>query len=71
MSPEPNKEYHLGLVARLPNGKPFGFIETIEGQELYFSVNHCTNRMVFHRLKIGDKVKFTIGSNKEGRVLIT
>ncbi len=59
---EPRRE---GRIAFLDYGKEFGFIETIDGREIYFHRNSIVNAD-FDRLAVGDLVRFHEETGDEG-----
>lgn len=59
---EPRRE---GRIAFLDYGKEFGFIETIDGREIYFHRNSIVKGR-FDRLAVGDLVRFHEETGDEG-----
>jgi cold shock CspA family protein/ribosome-associated translation inhibitor RaiA len=54
-----------GRVARFLAGKDCGFIETADGQELYFH-RHAVLDKAFDRLSVGDEVRFVESQGENG-----
>lgn len=54
-----------GRVARFVAGEDYGFIETDDGQEVYFHRNSVAGH-VFDRLRVGDPVRLTVTEGEKG-----
>lgn len=55
----------LGRVARFVAGEPYGFIETADGQEVYFHRNSVVDGS-FDQLKVGDEVRIVVAEGEKG-----
>ncbi|WP_237213278.1 HPF/RaiA family ribosome-associated protein [Falsiroseomonas oryziterrae] len=54
-----------GRVARFVAGEEYGFIETGDGQEVYFHRNSVAGH-AFDRLRVGDPVRLTVTEGEKG-----
>ena len=54
-----------GRVARFVAGEDFGFIDTEDGQEVYFHRNSVAGH-AFDRLRVGDPVRLSITDGEKG-----
>lgn len=55
----------LGRVSRLEPGLDYGFLETLDGREIYF---HCHSVLdgAFDKLEVGNKVRFAEEEGEQG-----
>ncbi len=56
-----------GSIVMLSQEKPFGFIETMDGDRLFFHKGNMFSPPDFDRLDMGSEVTFSIGSNAQGK----
>ncbi|MGE0737005.1 MAG: HPF/RaiA family ribosome-associated protein [Alphaproteobacteria bacterium] len=54
-----------GEIVRLFPDKDYGFIQSADGDEVYFHANSVSGR-AFSRLKVGDKVRYTSEAGDKG-----
>lgn len=54
-----------GVIKRLFLDEGYGFIQGLDGKELYFSANNVSN-IYFDQLKLGDKVEFLTAPANDG-----
>lgn len=69
MSPHrtrPHPEKHHGVVVRFMPEEAFGFIETPDGREVFFSRESVTSETQWQRLKKGSQVRFTEHEGDKG-----
>jgi ribosomal subunit interface protein len=54
-----------GRIVRFVAGEPYGFIETSDGQEVYFHRNSVVDG-TFDALKVGDEVRLSVAEGAKG-----
>jgi cold shock CspA family protein len=55
-----------GVVLRIAEGLPYGFIRGDDTKDWFFHQNHMVTRSDWSELKEGERVEFVIGSNNSG-----
>jgi len=55
-----------GKVKFITPDKPFGFLSTESGADLFFHKNNLSSKLNINSLTAGDAVSFVIGSNRQG-----
>jgi len=60
----------IGFVSGLPNNQPYGFLDAENGERLFFHRNFFGRTTDFDRLRIGDRLVFSIGQNAQGRCAV-
>jgi len=55
-----------GKIKLITPNKPFGFITSEDGSNLFFHKNNLSRKLDINSLSAGDAVSFVIGSNRQG-----